>query len=126
MYINTHINHHIFKTKLLKTPREIEQGMMGKRFTGLFDALLFVMDNLNIKESSFWMKNCIVPLDIVFIDDRKITKIYHDCKPCVTDECKHYPGKGNLVIELPGGTCKQLNIKKGQIVEFSNFKYSRL
>lgn len=120
MYINTHINHNIFKTKLLKTPREIEQGMMGKRFTGLFDALLFVMDN--IKESCFWMKNCIVPLDIIFIDQGKITKIYHDCKPCVKDECKRYPGKGNLVIELPGGTCKKLNIKKGQIVEFSNFK----
>jgi len=120
MYTNTHINHHVFKTKLLKTPREIEQGMMGKRFTGLFDALLFVMNN--IKESSFWMKNCIVPLDIVFIDGIKITKIYHDCKPCIKDaECKHYPGKGNLVIELPGGTCKRLNIKKGQIVEFSNF-----
>lgn len=119
MYINTHINHHIFKTKLLKTPREIEQGMMGKHFTGLFDALLFVMDN--IKESSFWMKNCIVPLDIIFIDQGKITKIYHDCKPCVKDECKRYPGKGNLVTELPGGTCKKLNIKKGHIVEFSNF-----
>jgi hypothetical protein len=45
MYIQTHINRNTFKTKVLKTPREITLGMMGKKFNGEFNALLFVMNN---------------------------------------------------------------------------------
>ena len=116
MYIQTHINRHIFKTKVLKTQKEIILGMMGRKFTGEFNALLFVM---NKPESSFWMKNCIVPLDVIFIHNGKITKIHHNCPPCKTEECKHYPGEGDLIIEMPGGTCKALNIKRGAKVEFS-------
>jgi uncharacterized membrane protein (UPF0127 family) len=123
MYINTHINQYVFRTKVLTKPKEIRSGMMGKRFTKEFDALLFVM---NRPTSSFWMKNCIVPLDVVFVDNsntpiNKITKIYHNCPPCYNTIdllCPRYVGDGNLVIELPGGTCKRLNIRKGHVVVF--------
>jgi uncharacterized membrane protein (UPF0127 family) len=117
MYINTHINQYVFKTKVLSEPNDIMLGMMGKKFTKAFDALLFVM---NQPISSFWMKNCIVPLDVIFIENDKITKIHHNCPPCKSKdgECKTYKGKGNLVIEMPGGTCKHLNIKKGDNVLF--------
>lgn len=120
MYIITHINQHKFKTKVLQTQREIMQGMMGKRFTGEFGALLFVLQTDNKKDTLFWMKNCIVPLDIVFIRNGKINKIYHNCQPCINkDECQKYPGKGDLVLELPGGTCRELNIKRGVEIDFS-------
>ena len=66
------------------------------------------------------MKNCIVALDIIFIQNDKITKIYHNCPPCKwNEECKLYKGNGNLVIEIPGGTCKKVNIKKGDTVSFT-------
>jgi len=29
-----------------------------------------------------------------------------------------YPGKGELVMEIPGGTCKSIGIKQGQKVVF--------
>ena len=116
MYIQTHINQYTFKTKILQSQREITLGMMGEKFNGEFNALLFVM---NKPESAFWMKNCIVPLDVIFVKDGKITKIHHSCPPCKRDECKTYPGKGDLVIEMPGGTCKVLNIKRGAKVDFS-------
>ena len=116
MYIQTHINQHIFKTKVLKNEKEIILGMMGRKFTSQFDALLFIM---NTPTSFFWMKNCIVPLDVIFIENEKITKIHHNCPPCIVENCKTYEGKGNLVIEMPGGTCKQLNIRKGNNVTFS-------
>jgi uncharacterized membrane protein (UPF0127 family) len=115
-YIHAHINSHIFKTKVLRTPKELEMGMMGKKFDDNFDALLFVMD---ADKSSFWMKNCIVPLDVIFIKNGKISKIYHNCPPCRADPCKTYKGSGELVIEMPGGTCSALNIKRGAKVDFS-------
>ena len=113
MYIQTHINHHTFKTKVLTKPREIMLGMMGRKFNGDFGALLFVM---NKPGSVFWMKNCIVPLDVIFIHNGKITKIYHNCPPCSSEQCMSYPGKGELVIEMLGGTCKALNIRRGASV----------
>jgi uncharacterized membrane protein (UPF0127 family) len=115
MYINVYIKNYIFKTKVLSSPKDIELGMMGKKFTNKFDALLFIM---NKPSSAFWMKNCIIPLDIIFIQNNIITKIHNSCPPCnqTKDKCKEYKGKGNLVIEMPGGTCKQLNIKKGDII----------
>lgn len=115
MYIQTHINQYTFNTKVLRSSKEIQLGMMGKKFNDNFDALLFVM---NTNESSFWMKNCIVPLDVIFIKNGKINKIYHNCPPCTTDDCKTYPGKGELVMEMPGGTCKMMKIKIGVNVDF--------
>ena len=115
MYIYTYINEHIFKTKVLREPEEIRLGMMGKKFTR-FDAALFVM---NQEESSFWMKNCIIPLDVVFINNKGIiTKIYHSCPPCNKEPCESYIGKGEFVLELEGGTCKKLNIKQNAKVVF--------
>jgi len=124
MYVTSHILNFEFKTKVLKTPNEIRLGMMGKRFNGAFDALLFLM---NRAESTFWMKNCIVPLDVVFIDKGIITKIHHNCPPCTTatttsiaEKCVSYPGVGNLVMELPGGECKRLRIRAGTRVRFTS------
>ena len=118
MYIHTHINEEIFKTKVLTNKEDIQLGMMGKKFTSQFDALLFVM---NTPSSSFWMKNCIVPIDVIFIENGKITKIHHNCQPCLQNEkkCPIYEGNGNLVIEMPSGTCKKLHIRKGNVVIFS-------
>jgi uncharacterized membrane protein (UPF0127 family) len=115
MYIQTHINQNVFKTKVLQNPKEIALGMMSKKFNNNFEALLFIMDK---KESLFWMKNCIIPLDVIFIQNGKISKIYHNCSPCVTETCKTYNGKGDLVIEMLGGTCKRLNIKPKSRVYF--------
>jgi hypothetical protein len=117
MYIQTHINQHVFTTKVLQTKREITTGMMGKKFEEKFEALLFV---INKPESTFWMKKCIIPLDIIFIQNGKINKIFHNCPPCKKDdECKQMIGQGELVLEIPGGLCKKLHIKRGAKIEFT-------
>lgn len=118
MYIQSHINGYDLRTKVLTKREEIMRGMMGRTFSKNFSAVLFVMP---VEESSFWMKNCIIPLDVVFIQDGKVTKMYHNCPPCLKSEnkCKSYPGVGNLVLELEGGTCKQLKLKRGDKITFS-------
>ena len=108
------VNDSLFDVKTLLTSKDIQKGMMGKRFDGSFDGMLFFMEN---EPHSFWMKNCLVHLDIIFINNNEIIKIHHNCKPCITDECDRYEGSGNLVLELPGGSCKKYNIKEGDKVE---------
>ena len=63
------------------------------------------------------MKNCIVHLDIIYINENKIVKIHHNCKPCYDDDCDSYEGYGDLVLELPGGSCKKYGISDGDEID---------
>lgn len=107
-----------FRTKTVRTPRAIARGMMGKTFEDIgADAMVFEMDD---NEHNFYMKNCIVPLDVLFTDRSTITKIHRNCPPCTTGECKTYPGRGNTVIEMLGGTCARMGIREGDAVVFTS------
>ena len=109
------INDNIFKVRIQTSTEEIQEGMMFKKFDKTFNGMFFVMAN---QDHCFWMKNCIIPLDIIFIDNDVITKIHHNCPPCKKNACDFYCGEGNFILEVKGGTCKKLGIKKGDVVTF--------
>lgn len=110
------INDNDFKVKVCITAKEIKNGMQNKKFTD-FDGMLFLM---NAGPQNFWMLNCIIPLDIIFILDNKISKIHHNCPPCTGEPCERYGCDfANLVLELPGGTCDKLGIKEGDKINLS-------
>jgi uncharacterized membrane protein (UPF0127 family) len=113
--MNVRINKNIFKVKTLIDKKSQSIGMMGKKFDESFEGLLFLMGG---RRQCFWMKNCIIPLDIIMIKNNHITRIHHDCPPCITKDCGHFCGQGNIVLELPAGTCEELGIQKGDEVEY--------
>lgn len=110
------INDNLFNVNCVLTKKNIENGMMNKRFNDNFDGMLFIMKD---EPHSFWMKNCLIPLDILFINNDKIIKIHHNCPPCKTNDCIHYEGNGNMVLEIYGGSCKKYNIKEGDIIQLN-------
>lgn len=113
------IGDNVFKIKLAVSDKERANGMMKKRFDDTFNGMLFMEEPGN---NCFWMKNCIIPLDIIFIQNNIITKIHHNCPPLQEphgDDYPNYCGDGNLVLELQGGTCKQLGIKEGTPLSMS-------
>jgi uncharacterized membrane protein (UPF0127 family) len=109
------INNHRFEVITLLDPRSQQIGMMGKRFSHIKQGMLFLMGG---KEQCFWMKNCIIPLDIIIIKNNVIVNIHHDCPPCLQDDCPSYCGNGNIVLELRGGACQKLDIKHGDTVNY--------
>jgi uncharacterized membrane protein (UPF0127 family) len=109
------INNNLFNVKCVMTSKDTQTGMMGKKFDESFDGMLFMMSD---GEHSFWMKDCIIPLDIIFIKANTISKIHHNCKPCLTKECDRYSGDGDLILEVYGGTCEDYDIKEGDRVYF--------
>jgi len=107
------IGDNTFKIKLAVSEKERAHGMMKKRFDDTFDGMLFLEKP---GYHCFWMKNCIIPLDIIFIKNNVITKIHHNCPPLEElhgDDYPNYCGNGDLVLELPSGTCNQLHITEG-------------
>ena len=116
------INGNLFNVKTFLSPKDIEKGMMSRTFKDLnCDGALFVMDD---DEHHFWMKNCVISLDIVFIDGDTgmITGIHKNCRPCLEDECPRYKGYGDFVLELPGGTCikNDINIDDKVVFDYEN------
>ena len=111
------INNLTLNAKLAISREDKEKGMMNKRFNETFNAMLFLMD---VPQLCFWMKNCIIPLDIIMIDNNIITKIHHNCPPCTTEKCQRYCGNGNMVLEVEGDTCKKNNIKEGDFLDVNS------
>ena len=109
------INDNIFKVKTLIDRESQSIGMIGKTFDNTFNGLLFLMGG---KKQCFWMKNCIIPLDIIIIKNNVIVNIHHDCPPCQQDDCASYCGNGNIVLELRGGACLKLDIKPGDTINY--------
>jgi uncharacterized membrane protein (UPF0127 family) len=108
------IKDHIFNAKVAANKKSQAEGMMGKKFNDEFNAMLFLTGG---DKQSFWMKNCIIPLDIIMLKNNVIINIHHNCPPCAGDDCPSYGGNGNMVLELYGGTCEKLNIESGDVLE---------
>jgi uncharacterized membrane protein (UPF0127 family) len=109
------INDNTFNVKTLVDRESQSIGMMGKTFDNDFNGLLFLMGG---KKQCFWMKNCIIPLDIIMIKNNVIVNIHSNCPPCNDEDCPSYCGMGNIVLELKGGACERLNIQPGDTVEY--------
>jgi uncharacterized membrane protein (UPF0127 family) len=114
------VNDNVFNCKVAANSESIQKGMMGKKFDSNFDGMLFMMPDK--KNQTFWMYDCLIPLDIIMIDGNVITKINHNCPPCDDQEnCEMFEGFGNIVLELDGGSCKELGIKEGDRIKTSLF-----
>lgn len=110
------INQNIFNVIPLIDKRSQSIGMMGKTFNKTFNGLLFLMGG---KKQCFWMKNCLLNLDIIIIKNNVIVNIHHNCPPCDDEyDCPSYCGNGNIVLEVEGGTCEINNIQPGDSVEY--------
>ena len=99
------LNNKEIPVEIMDTPNSISTGMMDR--DNLEGGMLFIFDDIG--ERSFWMKNCIIPLDIIFIAGNKVTDVHENCAPCITEPCKHYWGIGDKVLELPAGEYKTMN-----------------
>jgi uncharacterized protein len=109
------IKNNIFNVKVLTDKRSQSIGMMNKKFDKTFNGLLFLMGGT---KQCFWMKNCLINLDIIIIKNNVIVNIHHDCPPCQQDDCPSFCGNGNIVLELRGGACLKLGIKPGDTINY--------
>jgi uncharacterized membrane protein (UPF0127 family) len=117
------INNNSYNVKCMMTDKDIKEGMQLKKFDSTFDGMMFMMGYGN---HSFWMYNCVIPLDIIYISHSSnssnrhvISKIYSNCPPCREEnpsECINYPGTGDIVLEIPGGDCLKYDMRVGDSV----------
>ena len=112
------VNNTQFKVKIAVTPEAIRKGMQKQRFQDENEGMFFIVKE---QEHCYWMKDCIIPLDIIFIKDGEVVKIYNDCPPCNEEECSKYCSDADRVLEIGGGMSKKFGIKEGDTVNLQLF-----
>jgi uncharacterized membrane protein (UPF0127 family) len=67
---------------------------------------------------SFWMRNTLIPLDMLFIDSKgKVVSIVENAEP-KTLSSRASTGPAMYVLEVPGGWCAKAGVKAGSHVSF--------
>jgi uncharacterized membrane protein (UPF0127 family) len=70
---------------------------------------------------AFWMKNTLIPLDMIWIDDQKrIVHVAHDVPPCKADPCPNYPPNAvaKYVLEVAAGVAARHGLANAQTLRF--------
>lgn len=100
--------------RLADDPESQMRGLMFVRGLPDDEGMLFLFDQEAPR--SFWMKNCEMAIDMVWLDAAfRIVDITHSAPPCTTDPCPHFSPKvpARNVLEMRGGLAKERGLKEG-------------
>lgn len=103
-----------FHVEVADTPDERAQGLMFRDSMAKSAGMLFVYEKP--QPATFWMKNTLIPLDMIFIDETgTVTRVHAKAKP--EDETLIEGGKDvRFVLEINGGLAAPLGISEGAVL----------
>ena len=110
------IHYHV---EVAKTNEEQAEGLMYRLELKQNGGMLFLFNNE--KKASFWMKNTLIPLDIIFINKNgSINKIY---KNTIPKSKKRIISKGKVlaVLEINAGEAIRNNIGYESFIDLEKF-----
>lgn len=112
---------HVFTVELAKTYRQQEVGEMFRKHLPENEGMLFMWATPQV--SDMWMRNTLVPLDIVFIDSTNhIHAIVENAVP-LSEAILRSDGVVANTLELAGGVTAKLGIRVGDTVTSSALKH---
>ena len=112
-------NEKCFDVEIADTLEARARGLMNREYLNQDSGMLFLFDTE--AEHCFWMKNTLIPLDIIWLDEnKKIVFIKHNAESCETDPCETFgPGKSaKYVLEINSGLAKEIGLEEGDYLEF--------
>ncbi|PZQ43723.1 MAG: DUF192 domain-containing protein [Micavibrio aeruginosavorus] len=114
---------HPFTVELALTPQQQAKGLMFRETMAENAGMLFYFGGEAIR--SFWMKNTLIPLDMIFIGkDGTIVNVHANAVPNDLTAIKS-EGPAAAVLELNGGTAGRLGIQAGDKVRHVFFGNAR-
>ena len=103
-----------FQVEIADQPEEQMRGLMFRRELPADHGMLFVYQVA--ERQSFWMKNCYIPLDIMYFDEHaRLINAHYGVPVCRGDPCPTYPSEApaRYVLELGSGVGRALELKPG-------------
>jgi uncharacterized membrane protein (UPF0127 family) len=109
----------VVELELALDPEEIETGLMFRPSLADTRGMLFLFDRPRVP--AFWMKNMLIPLDLVFLDNSGVVvDVIADVPPCAADPCPNYPpsAPAQAVLEINAGIAAAHGIEAGTVIQF--------
>ena len=106
-----------FSVEIADTSEKQALGLMFRDSMPADAGMIFLFPNEAPR--SFWMKNCRIPLDIMYFDkDMKMVSISANTPPCRVERCPNYPSTGPAmyVLELNAGVASELGVGPGDLL----------
>jgi uncharacterized membrane protein (UPF0127 family) len=116
----------VFVTSTVKIEAELaytdanrSRGLMFRESMPADAGMLFLFPELDVH--SFWMKNTLIPLDILWLNERKEVVYLITAQPCKKDPCDPIIPlqKARFVLEVNAGFAKKNKIDIGSQMEFT-------
>jgi uncharacterized membrane protein (UPF0127 family) len=96
----------IYEVELARTPEEQTRGLMFRESLREHAGMLFLFDQRPAIPHHFWMKNTMIPLDILWIEEGgRVAFVSANTPPCKADPCPMYGPDVpiSMVLEIAGG-----------------------
>lgn len=106
----------VVQAEVVSKGEDRTRGLMFREQVPEGEGMLFVFQNE--EEHSFWMKNTLIPLDMLFIGaDKTVVGIVHNTTP-KSLESRTVGVPSMYVLEVPGGYCLKHKLSRGSKVSF--------
>ena len=100
--------------QISQTEYDRELGLMFRKSMAENQGMLFIFPDVQVR--SFWMRNTVIPLDMIFIDSIKtILNIAKNTTP-YSDNSYTSTGPAKYVLEVNGGFADRHQIRQGEKV----------
>ena len=111
----------IIRAEIANTMKKRAEGLMYREHLAKGRGMLFTFDQA--QPWVFWMKNTKIPLDIIWLNDKKqVIHIARNVPICTRtdDGCPQYQPNdpAMYVLELGGGEADRLKLEKGSRLQF--------
>ena len=109
----------VVSVEIADTSASREYGLMFRRHLDEDSGMIFVFKT--VEHQQFWMKNTIIPLDMIFADgDGKIVGVVSKAEP-FSETPDAVDGDSQYVLEVNGGFCERHGVKAGDRLRFVGF-----
>lgn len=105
------------EAEIADTAERVARGYMFRRRVKKDEGMVFVFPEPEFH--SFWMKNTLVPLDILWMDEAfTVVHVEMSVPPCRADPCPSYGPirKVRYVLETRAGTARREGVKPGDVI----------
>ena len=115
---------HAVDAEVAATDSARTRGMMWRSELPEGKGMLFIFARQG--ERSFWMRNTLIPLDLIFIaEDKKIVGIVRQAEPKTTS-LRGVKVPSLYILEVPGGWAEKNGIQPGSPVDIQGISMVRV
>ena len=105
----------VFRMEVVATNSDRMRGLMFRKSLAANAGMIFLFQEE--REHSFWMKNTLIPLDMVFVSSAwKVVGALENVLP-LTEDPRTVGIPSQYVLEFSAGTIKRLGVSSGAAVE---------